>query len=180
MLQKCVVIFCFVFEISLNAKVVFETPPENFQPKFDIATCYLVCEEKVLYLKRTSTSTWANTWGLPGGSLELGETPLIAMIREVFEETGIDISQEKITSLGGVYVRDPKKDFNYHMFVCTLPSSYPKIALANEEHIDYLWITPESALETLQLVPGEDETLGLFIKHQDARKSKNESKEMRG
>lgn len=78
----------------------------------------------------------------------------------------MDISQEEIISLGNVYVRDPKKDFNYHMFTCILQRFPQKIVLANAEHIDYLWITPENALRNLQLVPGEYETLSLFIKHQ--------------
>jgi 8-oxo-dGTP pyrophosphatase MutT (NUDIX family) len=163
-IKRSIGILCLIFEISLNAQMVFETPPENFHPQFDIATCYLIYDEKVLYLKRTSTKIWATMWGLPGGCVELGETPMIAMIREVFEETGMDISREKITPLGKVYVRDPKKDFNYHMFACILPSFPQKIALSNDEHIDYLWITPENALKDLQLVPGEDETLRLFKK----------------
>ena len=39
-------------------------------------------------------------WGFPGGALELGETPEMAAIREVKEETGLDV---EIVELIGIY-----------------------------------------------------------------------------
>lgn len=39
-------------------------------------------------------------WGFPGGAIELGETPEMAAIREVKEETGLDV---KVSSLIGIY-----------------------------------------------------------------------------
>lgn len=33
------------------------------------------------------------TWAFPGGRVEAGEHPLATAIREVYEETGIDISK---------------------------------------------------------------------------------------
>jgi len=42
----------------------------------------------------------SNKWGFPGGAIELGETPQQAAIREVKEETGLDV---EIGRLIGVY-----------------------------------------------------------------------------
>ena len=39
-------------------------------------------------------------WGFPGGAIELGETPEMAVIREVKEETGLDV---KVSGLIGIY-----------------------------------------------------------------------------
>lgn len=39
-------------------------------------------------------------WGFPGGAIELGETPEMAAIREVKEETGLDV---KVSNLIGIY-----------------------------------------------------------------------------
>ena len=41
-----------------------------------------------------------NKWGFPGGAIELGETPQMAAIREIKEETGLDV---EIIKLIGVY-----------------------------------------------------------------------------
>jgi 8-oxo-dGTP pyrophosphatase MutT (NUDIX family) len=40
-------------------------------------------------------------WGLPAGAIDLGETPAEAVIREVFEETGLKISPEKLVGVFG-------------------------------------------------------------------------------
>ncbi len=39
-------------------------------------------------------------WGFPGGTVELGETPQMAAIREVKEETGLDV---EVGDLIGIY-----------------------------------------------------------------------------
>ena len=42
----------------------------------------------------------SNKWGFPGGAIEIGETPEMAVIREVKEETGLDV---KVSDLIGIY-----------------------------------------------------------------------------
>lgn len=42
----------------------------------------------------------SNKWGFPGGAIELGETPQMAAIREVKEETGLDV---EVNNLIGIY-----------------------------------------------------------------------------
>ena len=51
---------------------------------------------EVLLQKRTDF----DAWGFPGGAIELGETPEMAAIREIKEETGLDV---EIIELIGVY-----------------------------------------------------------------------------
>lgn len=43
----------------------------------------------------------SNLWGFPGGAIELGETPEMAAVREVKEETGLDV---RVGDLIGIYL----------------------------------------------------------------------------
>jgi len=52
-------------------------------------------ERKVLLEKRADD----NTWCVPGGSMELGETPEEAAKREFFEETGLKLGDLKLVNV---------------------------------------------------------------------------------
>jgi mutator protein MutT len=52
---------------------------------------------KVLLQKRSKTE---EVWGFPGGMMELGESAEETAVREVYEETGLEV---EVTSLLGVY-----------------------------------------------------------------------------
>ncbi len=41
----------------------------------------------------------SNLWGFPGGAIELGETPEAAAIREVKEETGLDVIVDRLIGI---------------------------------------------------------------------------------
>ncbi len=60
---------------------------------FAVAVIFNVNRE-ILLVK--STYQRFHPWGLPGGSLEYGESPEDATLREVREETGLDIEIEKL------------------------------------------------------------------------------------
>jgi ADP-ribose pyrophosphatase YjhB (NUDIX family) len=57
-------------------------------------TGILVQDDKLLLVKQRVTS--ARGWSLPGGRLEHGETIEIAILREMKEETGLDVAIEKL------------------------------------------------------------------------------------
>jgi 8-oxo-dGTP diphosphatase len=57
-----------------------------------------------------------DVWNLPGGCIEDGELPSDAVIREVFEETGLTVEIER---LAGVYLK-PKDSELVFSFVCRI------------------------------------------------------------
>lgn len=59
-------------------------------------TCGILSQSgKILLQKRADKGTW----GLPGGAIELGESALEALVREFYEETGINVRVEKFLNV---------------------------------------------------------------------------------
>jgi ADP-ribose pyrophosphatase YjhB (NUDIX family) len=62
--------------------------------------CALVVDDARVLLQRRADS---GNWSMPGGVMEIGETMAQAVVREVAEETGLDV---EVTGLLGIYT-DP-------------------------------------------------------------------------
>ena len=68
---------------------------------------------QILLMDRVDGSGWC----LPCGWLEPNETPAQAIVREVKEETGLDVN---VTRLVGVFTRFPETDFSPHTMVAVV------------------------------------------------------------
>jgi len=66
-----------------------------FRPKFRAAVAAIIFDEqgRILLFKHTYRKL---EWGIPAGGLEYGEQPEQAILREFFEETGMQIVAEKL------------------------------------------------------------------------------------
>lgn len=63
---------------------------------------------RILLMKRADTGRWC----LPGGKLDAAETPEEGAVREVREETGLDV---EVDDLVDTYARRPGEDTPYHV-----------------------------------------------------------------
>ena len=60
------------------------------------ATAILIEQDKILLVEQQVGSKGNRNWSLPGGTLEQGETLEQCVIREVKEETGLDVVIKKL------------------------------------------------------------------------------------
>ncbi len=80
-------------DIFGHAEVAQEAAAPGAKPLLLVAACALVdADGRVLLARRPEGKTMAGLWEFPGGKLAPGETPEAALIRELKEELGIDVS----------------------------------------------------------------------------------------
>jgi 8-oxo-dGTP pyrophosphatase MutT (NUDIX family) len=72
-------------------------------------------------------------WELPGGAVRPGERDEEAVLREVREETGIDVAVERVT---GVYERSGFRAHEAHVFLCRPTGGAPR---PSRETPDVAW-----------------------------------------
>jgi len=140
--------------------MIYKNVPKKFNPIFEIVSCYVEHNGKILLLHRHEHRSEGNRWGVPAGKVDSGEKILDAMIRELQEETGQKLLPTQLEYLNKVYVKYPEYHFIYHMFRTKLNNS-PKIILSKNEHKAYKWILPRDALN-LQLVRELDRCILMF------------------
>lgn len=91
---------------------------------------------------------WKDTLTIPGGHIELGEKAVDAVIREVKEETNLDIADIKFIRYVEV-IFDPSFSVDRHLlglhFSCKALSSS---VILNEEHKAGKWLTKQEILES--------------------------------
>lgn len=134
----------------------------DFRPTMKASACYLEVDGQILLIQQEKGKTDEGMWGVPAGKLETDETPEAAARRELFEETGIQISSAfRIVYLETLYIRKPDLDYIYYMFKVHLDKR-PSIELS-VEHSNYRW-ADSNDLRSLPLRPGVKEALEYYRK----------------
>lgn len=122
----------------------------------------LVNMGRVLVVQRSEKMSNPKKWCLPCGFMDWNETPLEACMRELFEETGVDVRDFDIEnpdfnrpfSLNGTALQ-----FKFEVFTLF---NHPPVTLDKEECIDYKWITLDE-ISTLSWAFGHDELIPLIL-----------------
>jgi ADP-ribose pyrophosphatase YjhB (NUDIX family) len=91
--------------------------------------------DRYLYLMRNDSKN-PNTWGLPGGKCETGETLMDTIERECQEELGVMPEYLRLVPLDHFTSADGA--FCYHTFFCCVAGEFRPTL--NNEHIGYAWI----------------------------------------
>ena len=100
-------------------------------------------EDKFLILKKSSKEDInPNTYDIPGGRLEFGETPEDALKREVKEETGLDINVIKPTRMW-TFMKEDLQVIGI-TFLCIAKQDSVKLSF---EHDYALWLMQDEIFE---------------------------------
>jgi len=134
--------------------------PEGFKPDFSVASCFLEYDGEILLLLRQNEKHMNNMWGIPTGKIEKGETPLMGMRRELFEETGIRVKRGQLRFFTKCYMIFPGEKLIAYIFSLKLDSR-PKIVIDPNEHKDFKWATPRGALDE-RFVTNLDDWIRVF------------------
>lgn len=90
--------------------------------------------DKCLLCKRSDKYTHPNKWFIPAGKIEVGETPRESAVRELFEETNIEISETDIDFIGTIPVinedGNTDGDFIYIFVVDLVRKLTPNLSVA--------------------------------------------------
>lgn len=133
---------------------------EKVDKLFAAMKAFIVHEGKVLLLRESVTyedGTNLDKWIEPGGRVEPGENFRDGLVREIKEETGleVDVTSPFYVDEWRPKVRGEQWQIIGTFFVCR-PHAI-EVVLGND-HEEYRWVTPEEAA-TLPLAP---ETLKAF------------------
>lgn len=145
---------------ACDRTMLFLEKPEQFIPKFDIVSAFVEYDGKILLLLRALHKPQGGTWCVPAGKVETGEALEVAMLRELQEETGIIPVSGRLSYFKETFVRYREYEYPYHMYHLKLLEDAP-IVIDTKDHIDYVWATPEEALQ-MNLIEDEDACIKLF------------------
>jgi 8-oxo-dGTP diphosphatase len=102
------------------------------------AVALIDADGRVLIAKRPEGKTLAGLWEFPGGKVAAGETPEAALIRELKEELGIDVTESCLAPFS--FASHGYETFHLLMplYVCRKWTGVPQPL----EHPELKWVRP--------------------------------------
>jgi len=120
--------------------------------------CALKNGNKVWVSQRVNTPNFAGKWQFPGGKCDDSENPINAALREVKEETNLDVDINRLKYLKGIY-NDPTTYACYVYYIDLNDAEFP--VRTENTMTDWVLLPIEEALKK-DLMPGLDKALEML------------------
>ncbi len=123
-----------------------------------VAVALIDVDGRVLIAKRPEGKTLAGLWEFPGGKVEPGERPEAALIRELSEELGIEVSESCLAPF--VFASHAYDSFHLLMplYLCRRWNG----VVAAREHDALAWVRPDRLSD--YPMPPADEPLVAWLR----------------
>jgi len=140
---------------------------ESCNALFSAAGCVCFHNNEFLLLKRTDDKSYPNLWGVPTGKIEQGETAIQTIIRELYEETEILLSADRLKLVDTFCVTTEDMSFKYTLYFVNF-DIIPTVKINPFEHKEYTWIHYDM-IDSLELVPDAEETILYAIRERNTK-----------
>lgn len=98
-------------------------------------------DDKVLLVKRSHQPA-KGYWAIPGGKIKPGETMQQALVRELREETDLEIIPGKVVYVFDVIETNPQNEIDYHYVIIDFLCQYKSRKIkAGDDALDVKWVS---------------------------------------
>ena len=112
----------------------------------------IIRKEDMIFATQRGYGEWKDWWEFPGGKMEVGETPEVALVREIREELSAEINVDEI--LCTVEYDYPQFHLTMHCYLCSLMTD----SLHLNEHEAAKWLTKDE-LNSVKWLPADLEVV---------------------
>ena len=93
------------------------------------------------------THKWSDLWGIPGGKIKWAEPSTAALVREIKEETALDITDiEFVLVQDCIHSKEFYRDAHFILLNYTCRCAGEVAVKLNEEAQEFRWLKPAAAL----------------------------------
>lgn len=129
-------------------------------------------EPRTLLLRRASPDPSGTVsqfaWVVPGGKCEEGEDALVALVREVEEETGL--TQDRFETVTPILTEE-RGGITFNVYALQLPEGEINVRLS-KEHDDFLWVSLQQFEGTVPLTVPEHNVRWIRVAGRLAREAR--------